>query len=216
MQNQETPNFDQLYRLVESQRGFFTAAQAKEFGYSQQLQSYYVTNGQWVRKARGIFKLKHFPAPFLQDDLYATYLWTCNRKGVPEGVFSHGTALYLHQVSTYVPPEFEVTVPKGFRRYSRPPYGRVRLIHRDLVDSDCETVQGLKITKLLKTIVDLLEEGLLDRDYILDALRTGLQRFLITHSQMKAAQITSTQREHLVKALERIGYDRIDEIQQRS
>jgi hypothetical protein len=212
MQVQETPNFDRLFQLVERQKGFFTAAQAKEFGYSQQLQSYYVTSGQWVRKARGIFRLRHFPAPFAQDDLYATYLWTCNRKGVPEGVYSHGTALYLHEVSTYVPPVFDLSVPKGFRRYSRPPYGRVRLVHRDLAAVDSELIHGLKVTKLLRTIVDLLEEGLIDRDYILDGLKTGLDRLRITHSQMKSIELTKLQRERLVEALGRISYERIDEI----
>ncbi len=209
---QPTPNFDQLYRLVEDQRGFFTSAQAKKLGYSQQLQSYYVSSGHWIRKSRGIFKLKHYPSPFLQDDLYSTYLWTLNKKGLPDGVFSHGTALYLHQVSTYVPPQFDLTVPKGFRRYSQPPYRRVRLIHRDLADTDYELIQGLKATKLLKTIIDLLEEGLLDRDYILDALRTGLHRLLITHSQIKALQLTTEQYERFTNALERIGYDRLNEI----
>ena len=212
MHTVDSPNFDQLYRLVERQKGFFTAVQAKELGYSQQLQSYYVTKGQWLRKARGIFRLRHFPAPFLQDDLYSTYLWTCNRKGIPEGVFSHGTALYLHEVSTYVPPVFDLSVPKGFRRYSKPPYGKVTLFHRDLDDADCEFIQGLKVTKLLKTIVDQLESGHIDRDYVLDALQTGLARFLITHSQMKA--IKPSQRALLVEALERIGYERIDEIRQ--
>jgi hypothetical protein len=209
---QPTPNFDKLYRLVENQRGFFTSTQAKDLGYSQQLQSYYVTSGHWVRKSRGIFKLKHYPSPFLQDDLYSTYLWTFNRKCQPDGTFSHGTALYLHQVSTYVSPQFDLTVPKGFRRYSQPPYGKVRLIRREIAEADCEIIQGLKVTKLLKTIIDLLDEGLLDRDYILDALKTGLHRLLITHSQIKALKLTVDQHERVANALERIGYDRLDEI----
>jgi hypothetical protein len=214
MQAKGSPDFDQLYLLVESQKGFFTASQAKEFGYSQQLQSYYVTTGEWLRKARGIFKLRHFPAPFLQDDLYATYLWSCNRKGTPEGVFSHGTALYLHEVSTYSPPMIDLSVPKGFRRYSKPPFGKVALFHRHLDTVDCESIQGLKVTKLLKTIVDLLESPVIDKDYVLEALKTGLARLLITHSQLKTIKLSPAQEQLLLDALRRIGYDRIDEIQQ--
>jgi predicted transcriptional regulator of viral defense system len=212
MQTTTPPTFDQLYLLIERQKGYFTASQAKKHGYSQQLQSYHVANGNWVRKGRGIFRLKNFPAPLLQDDLYSTFLWSLNRQGTAEGVFSHGTALYLHEVSTYSPPVLDLSVPKSFRRYSKPPYSRVNLIHHNLEDSDCEYIQGLKATKLLKTIVDCLEYQQIDRQYILEGLKTGLDRLLITHSQLKNIKTTATQKDLLKTALKSINYERIDEI----
>lgn len=205
------PNDDTLYRVIEMQQGYFTAAQARRCGYSQQLQSYHTVAGHWLRKARGIFKLRHFPSPLGQDDLYATYLWTENRKGDTEGVFSHGTALYLHQVSTYVPQILDLTVPISFRRYSKPP-SRVCLHKRQVLEKDCETFQGLKVTNLLKTIVDLLEDQVIDRDYILDGLRTGLQRLRITHTQLKSIELSEAQHERLLLALSKVDYARIDEI----
>lgn len=206
------PDEDALYKLVERQYGFFTATQARQCGYSQQLQSYHTTTGHWLRKGRGIFRLRRFPTPLAQDDLYAAYLWTTNRKGVPEGVFSHGTALFLHQVSTYSPSVLDLTVPASFRRYSKPP-SRVCLHKRVLSDADREMIQGLKVTRLLKTIIDLLEDEVIDRDYVLDALRTGLQNLKITHWQLKSTDVTAGQRERLLAALEKINYERIDEIQ---
>jgi hypothetical protein len=208
---QRQPNDDALYNLVERQYGYFTAAQAKGCGFSQQLQSYHTTAGHWLRRGRGIFRLKHFPAPIAQEDLYVTYLWTSNRKGQPEGVFTHGTAFYLHQVSTYVPPVLDITVPPTFRRYSTPPR-RICLYKRILKDSDCEMMQGLKVTRLLQTILDLLEDKVIDGDYVLDGLRRGLETLKIIHPQLKSKDLTAAQHELLLEALEKIGYARIDEI----
>ncbi|MCC7528270.1 MAG: hypothetical protein IT342_07095 [Candidatus Melainabacteria bacterium] len=152
-----------------------------------------------------------FPAPIGQDDLYASYLWTSNRRGKQEGVFSHGTALFLHQVSTYSPSVLDLTVPPTFRRYSSPP-SRVCLHKRVLSDADCEIMQGLKVTRLLKTVIDLLEDEVIDRDYVFDGLRTGLQNLKITHWQLKSKEFTAGQRERLLSALEKIKYARLDEI----
>lgn len=210
MQKQQ-PDAEELYRLVERQHGFFTAAQATQCGFSQQLQSYHTTSGHWLRKGRGIFRLMRFPAPIGQDDLYASYLWTSNRRGKQEGVFSHGTALFLHQVSTYSPSVLDLTVPPTFRRYSSPP-SRVCLHKRVLSDADCEIMQGLKVTRLLKTVIDLLEDEVIDRDYVFDGLRTGLQNLKITHWQLKSKEFTAGQRERLLSALEKIKYARLDEI----
>lgn len=209
--HQRQPDDDALYNLVERQYGYFTAAQARDCGFSQQLQSYHTTAGHWLRRGRGIFRLKRFPAPIAQDDLYVTYLWTSNRKGQPEGVFSHGTALFLYQVSTYVPSVLDITVPPSFRRYSTPPR-RTSLHKRILKESDCEMMQGLKVTRLLKTILDLLEDRVIDRDYVLDGLQRGLETLKIIHPQLKSKDFTGAQRELLVEALEKIGYARIDEI----
>jgi len=211
MSTQITPIFDKLYALAEGQQGYFAASQAKQLGYSRQLQSYYVSTGEWVRKARGIFRLKYFPPAPLPDGFYVTYLWALDRNGQPEGVFGYGTALYLHKLSTYVPPVLDLVVPKHFRRHSEPP-GQTELRKHKIDKSDYQIISGLPITKPLRTIIDLLDSKSIDYDYVLDGLKTALEQFSITLKQMRQANLTVAQSDRLKLALERIGYDRRDEI----
>jgi hypothetical protein len=49
------------------------------------------------------------------------YLWSQNRQEVPEGTYSHDTALSLHELSDIMPSKLHMTVPREFRRNSRIP-----------------------------------------------------------------------------------------------
>jgi hypothetical protein len=202
---------DELYRLAESQQGFFSASQARHVGYSRQVQAYHVKNGDWTKKRRGIFRLRHFPRSAIPDGFYTTYLWSFNREGEPEGVFGYGTALYLHDLSTYVPHAFDLIVPKHFLRHSKPP-GTTELHKRSLDPAQIKLVHRLPVTSVLQTVIDLLDTRLIDYDYIVDALDMGLRRMAITHKQIKEANLKPAQRDRLKAALERVTYELLDEI----
>ncbi len=207
------PNFEQLYDLAEKQQGYFTAHQAKECGYSRQLHVYHATTGDWIRKTRGIFRLKFFPisSPY-PEGFYVTQLWTQNRDGEAEGVFGYGTALYLHNLGTYLPKRYDVIVPKHFRRNSEPP-GTSRFYRRTLQPYQFEMKNCLQVTTKLWTIVDLLVTEQIDYDYILDSLKDAVDRFDIRVSTIKNAPLDHAQKEKLLAALKRIKYRGLDEIQ---
>lgn len=209
--NSRADRFDKLYDLAERQAGFFAASQARALGYSKQLQAWHVGTGDWLKKGRGMFRLKHFPPSIRPDGFYLTYLWALNRDSEPECVFGYGTALHLHSLSTYVPPAFDLVVPKHFRRHSQPP-GSIALHKENIDKSDVQIIGGLPVTRPLKTVIDLLDSKDIDHDYVLDALKTAIDRLLITNKQMRQAQLTATQKERLRFALERINYEFIDEI----
>ncbi|MGH9551701.1 MAG: hypothetical protein ACRD3W_20110, partial [Terriglobales bacterium] len=137
--------------------------------------------------------MKHFPSPVALDDLYVTYLWAFDRDGKPEGIFSHATALYLQELITYVPPALDVTVPKHFRRHSTPPH-RLTLHRASVNPTDCQQLRGIPITNALKSILDLLVSKSIDRDYIVDALRTAIERLQITHGQMLRYSFSAKER----------------------
>ena len=44
------------------------------------------------------------------------YLWSYNRDGKPQGVYSHATALELHELSTWTSSAIHMTVPKNLLR----------------------------------------------------------------------------------------------------
>ena len=112
-------SFNQLYEIADTQGGYFTARQALIAGYSDRMQTYHVTKGDWTREWRGIYKLRYYPDP-RPDDLMLWYLWFSNREGVPQGVYSHDTALDLHELSTWTSSKTHMTVPKDFRRSKTP------------------------------------------------------------------------------------------------
>ena len=59
-----------LFNLAAEQAGYFTAAQAKDVGYSYQAQAHHVQAGNWLRIDRGLFRLAEW-IPDVHDDLVA-------------------------------------------------------------------------------------------------------------------------------------------------
>jgi hypothetical protein len=62
--------------------------------------TYHVQNGDWIKEARGIFRLDYFP-PVPKPELMVWYLWSANRAGVPQGIYSHETALEIYSLSSW-------------------------------------------------------------------------------------------------------------------
>lgn len=99
----------QLQEYAFGQAGYFSAAQAREVGYSYQAQKYHVDHGNWLRVDRGLFRLPGWPSA--QDDAFARWsLWSSGR-----GVVSHESALTAHELSDANPRQIHLTVPPGFR-----------------------------------------------------------------------------------------------------
>ena len=116
-----------LYEIAQSQQGFFTTKQATRAGFAEKTHAYHVKVGNWIREHRGIYRLADFPTAE-RPDLMLWYLWSQNRQEVPEGTYSHDTALSLHELSDIMPSKLHMTVPKHFRRNSRIP--EVLILHR--------------------------------------------------------------------------------------
>ena len=53
-----TEKAEQLYKLAESQQGYFTSADAKRLGYDYPHQHFHVKQGNWIRADHGIYRLK--------------------------------------------------------------------------------------------------------------------------------------------------------------
>ncbi len=207
------PDFEALYEIALKQEGYFTAQQAKACGYSRQLHGYYASTGEWIRKVRGIFRLKYFPPRLAHHEgLYIAQLWTQNRNLENEGVFGYGTALYLHNLGTYMPAKrYDMIVPKDFRRNSEHPVS-MRLFKRSLEPYTIEVSHGLKVTTPFWTIIDLLDTEMIDRDYILKALQQSCDAMDIRVSIIQKAKLSKEQKEKLVTALKEIKFRSLDEI----
>lgn len=190
-----------LFELAEEQQGFFTTKQAKAAGFAENTHPYHVQVGNWIREYRGIYRLALFPAAD-RPDLVLWSLWSRNRNEEVEGVYSHETALSLYELSDVNPAKLHMTVPTGFRRNSDIP-GILVLHYADLPEGDVQTAQGFKFTRPLRTILDLIEAGTVERAFIRQALRQAVDRGLITRQQIRNMRMSGPARKLVEEALRR-------------
>jgi len=190
-----------LFDFAEQQQGFFTTKQAKAAGFAENTHPYHVQAGNWVRERRGIYRLALYPAAD-RPDLVLWALWSRNRDEEVEGVYSHQTALSLYDLSDLNPAKLHMTVPSDFRRNGEIP-GILVLHYAELPKSDVQAGSGFKFTRPLRTILDLIETGTVERNFIRQALRQAVDRGLITRQQIRSAHMSGPARKIVQEALRR-------------
>jgi predicted transcriptional regulator of viral defense system len=186
-----------LVAIAALQHGYFTAHQALLAGYAYPRQHYHVHTGDWERVARGIFRLRDYPLPE-REDLIVLSLMSHDRSGQPQAVFSHETALALHDLGDVNPARIHLTVPPSFRRQLPPGI----VIHRAIVSADeREERDGYHVTTPLRTLTDIaatpaswpaLESA------VRDALRAGMVR----RRQLLEAELPEDAHAHLMAAVD--------------
>lgn len=178
MRSQTKTVSDALFETAEGQQGYFTAKQAADAGYQLGSQAHHVKSGNWVRVERGIYRLARFPQSS-EEQLVIYILWSRNRAGEPEGVYSHQTALSIHELSDVNPAKLHMTVPFAFRRSAKVP--KILVLHRaSLNEKDVEQRQGFAVTRPLRAIADLVAVESVSHDIVEQALAEGRQRGLLS------------------------------------
>jgi predicted transcriptional regulator of viral defense system len=179
------PDSDRLFEIAESQQGYFSTPQAIAAGYARSTHSYHVQAGNWVREHRGIYRLRRYP--FSEEGhLVLWSLWSRNREGKRQGVYSHLTALSVEELSDANPAKLHMTVPHGFRRSGEVP-AILRLHKAQLAPDEIIEKHGYAVTTPMKAVLDLSASGETDRGLIIQAFLEGQNRGLITRKQTAAA-----------------------------
>lgn len=175
-----------LYQLAESQSGYFTTKQASALGYASNKRIYHIRAGNWIREHRGIYRIARFPQPD-RPDLILWMLWSRDRTDRPTGVFSHQTALSLHELTDANPARLDLTVPPHFRRGT--PIPKVlRLHYDDVPPGDQEIIFGVPVTNAIRTILDVWTERSLPQPDLREAFREAMKRGAITKTQIENCQ----------------------------
>lgn len=195
--------FHRLFETALAQQGFFTAKQAREAGFAENTHPYHVRAGNWVREHRGVYRLAQFP-PADRPDLVLWSLWSRNRREEVQGVYSHQTALSLHDLSDVNPARIHMTVPETFRKNSQIP-GILVLHYCDLPDSDVEFATGFRFTRPLRTILDVIESGEMERSLVCQAVRQACARGMITRRQIRNTSMSDPARKLIDGALRRVA-----------
>lgn len=93
-----------LETLLREKEGMLLTKDIIEAGISKQLLSKYVKKGYIERVAQGVYLSKDA----FEDEMYV--LQARSKKAI----FSHETALYLHDLTDRVPLQYTITVPSGY------------------------------------------------------------------------------------------------------
>jgi len=174
-----SPDWDRLFELASAQAGYVTNEQAREAGYSLPLVQFYLGKGRLERVQRGILRLVHYPAGE-NEDLVPLWLWSGRN-----GVFSHETALLLHELSDAFPSKRHMTVPASWgKRRLRLPRGLV-LHFADLPKSAMSWLGPVPLTIPLRTVADCAIASVAE-DLVLQAVEQGVRRKLFTRADVNS------------------------------
>jgi predicted transcriptional regulator of viral defense system len=168
------PDWNLLYEAAAGQEGLFTTEQAAKAGYSSQLLLHYLHIGRVVRIRRRVYRLVHFPAGD-HEELVALWLGFDR-----QGVFSHQTALALHDLSDILPSRVHLTLPAAWRRRRfRVPAGVV-LHHADVAEAERSWHGAIPITSPKRTLADCANAHLSPAELLSQAFQQALARGLIS------------------------------------
>lgn len=174
------PSWERLYEVASAQAGYFTAAEARDVGFSLPLLQHHLDARRIERPQRGVFRLVNFPATE-EEGLVPAWLWAKR-----EGTFSHQTALALHQLSDALPSKLHLTVPTTWKKRRIKVPRDVVLHFADLQDDDREWRGPIQLTKPLRTVVDCSVDGVTP-DLVEQAVHQGVRRRLFARPDLKRA-----------------------------
>lgn len=177
----DRPDWDRLYEVAASQQGLFTTRQAAAAGYSPQLLNHHAKGGTVARVRRGVFRLVHFPASD-QEPLVELWLWTDRR-----GVFSHETALSLHDLSDVLPRRVHVTLPLSWRRRRLRVPADLVLHHSTVGRREQGWVGALPVTTAERTIRDCIENHV-SPELVAQAIAQARARGLVAPERLAELQ----------------------------
>jgi len=182
MQKKSQVPENKLFEIAESQQGYFTSKQAKASGYKDNTHPYHVRSGHWIRVHRGIYRLAKFPES-KRPDLMIWALWSCNRTGNIEGVYSHQTALSIHELSDILPDKLHMTVPLSFRRNSAIP--KILVLHRKKLSQDqIVLMDGYFVTTPYQTLLDVIAKAHISHELIFQAVKAASDQGIITQTML--------------------------------
>jgi predicted transcriptional regulator of viral defense system len=172
---------DGLYRIAESQAGYFTAEQALDAGMDRSTLIHHARpGGRYERVRRGLYRLRHFPSS-PHEHVVAAWLVLPS-----PAVVSHESALELYELSDVIPNAVHITLPRAKRGQRARPGVRFHTLANPPGPNETRRVAGVLATNPERTIVDSLESGTQPEQIEL-AVRQALERGLTTPRRLRAA-----------------------------
>lgn len=163
-----------LAPLVARQHGAFSRAQAAAAGATVGVIRRRVQAGRWVRVHRDVFRIAGAPTSWLQR-LSAALL-----RSDDAAAASHRSALAVWALAGSTPGPLEITIPRDRRRHALDGV----IVHSiDLPRADVTVRQGIRVTTVTRTLIDLA--AVVSVDLVEEALDDALRRGLTSMAKLR-------------------------------
>ncbi|MDP1624188.1 MAG: type IV toxin-antitoxin system AbiEi family antitoxin domain-containing protein [bacterium] len=149
----DSPRMDKLRQIMKSRQGLLLTSDLAHFNIPRTYLSIMEQNGEIERVSRGVYRST---AAFIEDELFSF------QSRYSSTIFSHETALYLHDLTDRAPLAYSITVPSGYHSQFLNNSGhKIFYVSRDLFDLGIilmNTPHGNKVrtTDLERTICDIM------------------------------------------------------------
>ena len=130
-------------------------------------------------------------------------LWSHNRGGGPQGTFSHATALTLHELSDAMPRRLDMIVPPGFSGWRRFHRFSIFIAHGSATTIS-KPSRAVHVTTPLRTLVDVIDDGILGRDLQVQAVHEAIRRGRVTRRQLEAVKVSRRTRQRIDRILKQV------------
>jgi predicted transcriptional regulator of viral defense system len=173
---------DALYRIAESQSGYFTTQQALAVGMDRStLRHHARPGGRYERVRRGLYRLRHFPS---SPHEHVVAAWLPLRDA--GAVVSHESALELYGLSDVIPSATDLSVPRSKRGQRPRPGVRLHTLEHPPGDGEIRRLAGVPVTTPERTILDALQAGT-QLEQIELAIAQAVDRGLTTPRRLRSA-----------------------------
>jgi predicted transcriptional regulator of viral defense system len=180
---------DGLYRLAESQAGYFTTQQALAMGMQRStLRHHAQPGGRYERVQQGLYRLRHFPTSS-HEHIVAAWLLLQGAAAV----VSHDSALELYGLSDVIPDAVHISIPRSMRGRRPRPGVRFHTLEDPPAPAEVRMIYGVPATTPARTIVDALEAGT-QLEQIEMAVQQAIARGLTTPRRLRNSASTRSQR----------------------
>jgi predicted transcriptional regulator of viral defense system len=180
---------DKLYRVAESQAGYFTTRQALAAGMDRStLRHHARPGGRYERVRRGLYRLRHFPT---SQHEHVVAAWLPLRDA--GAVVSHESALELYELSDVIPSAIDLSIPRSKRGQRQRPGVRLHTLEPPPGDAEIRTLAGVPVTTPERTILDALQGGA-QLEQIELAITQAVDRGLTTPRRLRSAAVSRTAR----------------------
>jgi predicted transcriptional regulator of viral defense system len=149
------PDREGLYQLASGQRGYFTSAQARDYGYSRALLAYHTKAGTLQRAHTSVYRFRDYPST-PREEMFAAWLAV----GKDVAVASHESALEIWNLSDLIPDAVHLSVPRSRRHLPRLPGVTIHTTTRPLGRGDVRSWDGIRVTAPARTLLDIAEDNI--------------------------------------------------------
>jgi predicted transcriptional regulator of viral defense system len=148
----ELPQLERIRKILKDQHGILLTSDLAKPNIPRTYLSVLERNGEIERVSRGVYKA----ANSLEDELFSF------QARFKSSIYSHETALYLHDLTDRTPLSYSISVPVGYHSISLKKSGyKIFYVNRSLFDLGVISMKSshgneIRTTNLERTICDVL------------------------------------------------------------